>query len=70
MGFTAVWITPIVDNPDEAFTGGKPAVKGGFLTDRGKTGYHGYWGVNFYELDEHLPSPGLDFGARRHRARP
>ena len=27
----------------------------------GKTGYHGYWGVNFYQLDEHLPSPGLDF---------
>ncbi|MCP2835082.1 alpha-amylase family glycosyl hydrolase, partial [Salmonella enterica] len=22
MGFGAVWITPIVDNPDEAFTGG------------------------------------------------
>ena len=61
MGFTALWITPIVDNPDEAFTGGKPARKGGFLTDGGKTGYHGYWGVNFHELDEHLPSPGLDF---------
>jgi cyclomaltodextrin glucanotransferase len=63
MGFTALWITPIIDNPDEAFTGGKPAVKGGFLTDGGKTGYHGYWGVDFYELDEHLPSPGLDFKA-------
>ena len=24
MGFTAVWITPIVENPDEAFTGGHP----------------------------------------------
>ncbi len=23
MGFTAIWLTPIVDNPDEAFTGGK-----------------------------------------------
>jgi hypothetical protein len=31
---------------------------GGILTDRGKTGYHGYWGTNFYQLDEHLPSPG------------
>ena len=61
MGFNAVWITPIVDNPDEAFTGGKPAVKDGFWTDGGKTGYHGYWGVNFYRLDEHLPSDGLDF---------
>lgn len=61
MGFSALWITPVVDNPDEAFTGGKPAQKGGFLTDGGKTGYHGYWGVNFHALDEHLPSPGLDF---------
>ena len=31
------------------------------MTDGGKTGYHGYWGVNFYQLDEHLPSPGLGF---------
>ncbi|GAA5083033.1 alpha-amylase family glycosyl hydrolase [Lysobacter panacisoli] len=61
MGFSALWITPVVDNPDEAFTGGKPASRGGFLTDGGKTGYHGYWGVDFYRLDEHLPSPGLDF---------
>ena len=61
MGFGAVWITPIVDNPDEAFTGGKPVSWGSSFTDRGKTGYHGYWGVNFYQLDEHLPSTGLDF---------
>ncbi len=61
MGFGAVWITPIVDNPNEAFTGGKPITWGSSLTDRGKTGYHGYWGVNFYRLDEHLPSAGLDF---------
>ncbi|HJR73140.1 MAG TPA: alpha-amylase family glycosyl hydrolase [Luteimonas sp.] len=61
MGFSAVWITPIVDNPDENFTGGKPASWGSFWTDQGKTGYHGYWGVNFYRLDEHLPSRNLDF---------
>ena len=61
MGFGAVWITPIVDNPDEAFTGGEPVKWEGFWTDGGKTGYHGYWGVDFYQLDEHLPSPGLDF---------
>lgn len=63
MGFSAVWITPIVDNPDEAFTGGSPVKWGGMHTDQGKTGYHGYWGVNFWQLDEHLPSPGLDFRA-------
>ena len=63
LGFGAVWITPIVDNPDEAFTGGDPVSCGSSLTDHGKTGYHGYWGVNFHRLDEHLPSPGLDFRA-------
>ena len=61
MGFGAVWITPIVDNPDEAFTGGDAVKWGGAFTDRGKTGFHGYWGDNFWVLDEHLPSPGLDF---------
>ncbi|ODU47916.1 alpha-amylase family glycosyl hydrolase [uncultured Aquimonas sp.] len=63
MGFSALWITPIVDNPDEAFTGGDPITQTSFLTDRGKSGYHGYWAKNFYTLDEHLPSEGLDFRA-------
>jgi glycosidase len=61
MGFGAVWITPIVDNPDQAFTGGDPVHWGSKFTDKGKTGFHGYWGVNFYKVDEHLPSKGLDF---------
>ena len=61
MGFGALWLTPIVDNPDEAFTGGEQVKWGGQHTDRGKTGYHGYWGVNFFKLDEHLPSADLDF---------
>lgn len=61
MGFGAVWITPIVDNPDQAFTGGDPVHWGSKFTDRGKTGYHGYWGINFYKVDEHLPSKGLDY---------
>ncbi|MEM1263361.1 MAG: alpha-amylase family glycosyl hydrolase [Pseudomonadota bacterium] len=62
MGFGAIWLTPIVNNPDEAFSGGHRLGEG-FFADNGKTGYHGYWGVNFFELDEHLPSPGLDFAA-------
>lgn len=61
LGFTAVWTTPIIDNPDQAFTGGDEITCTGFGTDRGKTGYHGYWGVNFHRLDEHLPSADLDF---------
>lgn len=63
MGFGAVWLTPIVEQPDEAFSGGTPAAWGKMFTDGGKSGYHGYWSTNFYEIDEHLPSPGLDFRA-------
>ena len=69
MGFSAVWITPIVDNPDEAFTGGDPVTWGASLADRGKAGYHGYWGINFYKLDEHLPSKDLDFAQFTDRMR-
>lgn len=71
MGFGAVWITPIVDNPDQAFTGGDPVHWGSKFTDRGKTGFHGYWGIDFYKVDEHLPSKDLDFAqftARMHQA--
>lgn len=68
MGFTSVWITPIVDNPDEAFTGGF-RIGEAFFADRGKTGYHGYWGVNFYRVDEHLESPGLSFADFTRRMR-
>ena len=62
MGFDAVWLTPIIDNPDEAFTGGDAVQWKGMFQDKGKTGYHGYWGSNFYIVDEHLPSKDLDFG--------
>jgi cyclomaltodextrin glucanotransferase len=61
MGFSSVWITPIVDNPGEAFTGGDAITCTSILTDRGKAAYHGYWGTNFYKVDEHLPSAGLGF---------
>jgi len=69
LGFSAVWVTPITDNPDEAFTGGDPIHWASGLADRGKTGYHGYWSDNFFALDEHLPSPGLDFAAFTHAMR-
>jgi cyclomaltodextrin glucanotransferase len=60
MGFTAIWTTPIVNNPDEAFTGSRVPGRGPG-GDKGKTGYHGYWGVNFFEVDEHLESANLSF---------
>ena len=61
LGFTAVWLTPILDNPDEAFTGGEPITYGDAFKDGGKTGYHGYWATNFYKADEHLISADLSF---------
>ncbi len=60
MGFTSLWLTPIIDNPDEAFSGGSK-IGEGFPMDHGKTGYHGYWGVNFFKVDEHLESKDLTF---------
>jgi glycosidase len=61
LGFTAIWMTPIVDNPDQAFAGGETITFGGAFKDGNKTGYHGYWASNFYKEDEHLVSPGLDY---------
>lgn len=68
MGFTAIWTTPIVDNPDEAFTGSVVPGRGPG-GDQGKTGYHGYWGVNFFKVDEHLESDGLAFADFTRRLR-
>ncbi|MEP1446798.1 MAG: alpha-amylase family glycosyl hydrolase [Paraglaciecola sp.] len=61
MGFTAVWLTPILDNPDQAFSGGEIIEFGGAFKDGGKTGYHGYWANNFYQIDEHYPSVNLGY---------
>lgn len=59
MGFSAVWITPVLDNPDQQFTGDEQITYGGAFKDGGKTGYHGYWATNFYKADEHLVSHDL-----------
>lgn len=61
MGFSAIWLTPLLDNPDQAFAGGAEITYGGAFKDGGKTGYHGYWATNFYTEDEHLVSPGLTY---------
>lgn len=61
LGFTAVWLTPVLDNPDQAFTGDEPISYGGQFKDGGKTGYHGYWATNFYKADEHLVSDSLSY---------
>ncbi|WP_240615527.1 alpha-amylase family glycosyl hydrolase [Alteromonas facilis] len=61
MGFTSIWLTPIWDNPDQAFSGGETITYAGGYKDGGKTGYHGYWAHNFYQADEHLVSDNLSF---------
>lgn len=63
LGMTSVWLTPVVDNPDQAFAGGEEITYGGAFKDGNKTGYHGYWASNFYKEDEHLVSPYLDYKA-------
>jgi cyclomaltodextrin glucanotransferase len=44
LGITAIWVTPLNDNVDNSGTAGA---------------YHGYWGRDFYEVDEHLGSWAL-----------
>ncbi|MCD6309310.1 MAG: hypothetical protein J7M18_01270 [Candidatus Eremiobacteraeota bacterium] len=39
LGITAIWLTPVIDNQTEFVN-----------TD----GYHGYWPIDFYKVDEHL----------------
>ncbi|MCK8044317.1 alpha-amylase family glycosyl hydrolase [Shewanella sp. 1CM18E] len=63
MGFNSIWMTPIVENPAQAFSGGDEIKPEGFAMDRNKAAYHGYWGTNFYKLDKHLPSANLDYQA-------
>ncbi|WP_372621735.1 alpha-amylase family glycosyl hydrolase, partial [Alteromonas stellipolaris] len=59
MGFTAVWMTPVLENPNQSFSGDEQITYGGAFKDGGKTGYHGYWATNFYKADEHLISHDL-----------
>ena len=71
MGFSAIWVTPVLDNPDQGFTGDEPISYGGMFKDGGKSGYHGYWATNFYKADEHLVSDDLtvsDFTSAMHDA--
>jgi alpha-amylase len=49
LGATTIWITPPMDNRDNAF---KADFGGGKFQDI--WGYHGYWFKDFYAVDEHL----------------
>jgi cyclomaltodextrin glucanotransferase len=43
LGIGAIWVTPLVDNVDLQGASGNQA-------------YHGYWGKDFFEVDEHFGS--------------
>ena len=47
LGFTAIWVTPVVKN--DPF-------------ENGSAGYHGYWGLDFTSVDPHLGTDA-DFAA-------
>lgn len=42
LGVTALWVSPLVDNDDTP------------LGNTGMYGYHGYWGKDFTQVDEHF----------------
>ncbi len=47
LGVNTLWISPVVDNPDSAYTAYSPPHK---LF----TGYHGYWPLHSYKVEEHF----------------
>ena len=48
MGFTAIWITPSVKQAEGRF----------YYGDYEASGFHGYWGYDFDQIDPHLHSSG------------
>lgn len=48
MGFTAIWITPAVKQAEGRF----------YYGDYEASGFHGYWGYDFDQIDPHLHSSG------------
>jgi len=47
LGISAIWISPVIDNPDCAYRDALPPHKK-------FTGYHGYWPVSFDKVEEHF----------------
>lgn len=48
MGINALWISPVVDNPDGCFSGNLAGIK--------YTAYHGYFPVDFWTTENHFGS--------------
>ncbi len=47
LGVNTLWISPVVDNPDSAYREYPPP-------HRLYTGYHGYWPLHSYKVEEHF----------------
>ncbi len=47
LGVNTLWISPVVDNPDSAYPENPPP-------HRYYTGYHGYWPLHSYKIEEHF----------------
>jgi len=52
LGVNTLWISPVVDNPDSAYRETPPP-------HRLYTGYHGYWPLNSYKVEEHFGTMAL-----------
>ncbi|MFN4244649.1 MAG: alpha-amylase family glycosyl hydrolase [Brevinematia bacterium] len=53
MGFNAIWITPVVKQPEGRYVNSSQTYDA--------AGYHGYWGYDFDSIDPHLESPGATY---------
>jgi len=53
MGFTAIWITPPVKQPEGRYVNSSGTYDA--------AGYHGYWGYDFSKIDPHLESHGATY---------
>jgi glycosidase len=59
MGFTAIWITPVVKQPEgrHIYDPNDP-ITGGGGDAYAASAFHGYWGYDFDQIDPHLHSLG------------
>jgi glycosidase len=59
MGFTAIWITPVVKQPEgrHIYDPNDP-ITGGGGDSYAASAFHGYWGYDFDQIDPHLHSSG------------
>ena len=52
LGINTLWLSPVVDNPDSAYREYPPP-------HRLYTGYHGYWPLHSYRVEEHFGTMAL-----------